>query len=75
MGFWDARRIAFDCTVEGCPVEAAVTVVDPDGNEHGKYCGPHGDAVVNAENAPLFAALRESEAARLAAEAGEDVTV
>ena len=74
--FWDAKRITHACVVEGCPADATVIVVDTEGNEHGPHCGPHADQRINTENAPLYAALREREAERIAAEreATEGVT-
>jgi len=75
--FWDARKIEFACIVEGCPAPATVIVISDTGEEHGPHCGPHADERINTENEPLYKALRESEAERIAEEkrlADEGVT-
>ena len=66
--FWDVRKIEPACIIDGCTRPATVIVVSDTGEEHGPHCGPHADERINAENAPLYAALRESEAARIADE-------
>lgn len=68
MPYWDTQKIEHACTVDGCDVPATVTVLDDMGDDRGYYCGPHADELVNTENAPLFEALRQREAERIAAE-------
>ena len=64
--FWDARKIEPACIIDGCPRPATVDVISDTGAEMGPHCGPHADERINAENEPLYKALRESEAARIA---------
>jgi hypothetical protein len=64
--FWDAKKLVVPCMV--CGEESTVIVVDDAGNDVGPHCGPDADERINTENAPMYKALRESEAQRIAAE-------